>query len=154
MSVYNKTSTGYSGSPLYRKLGIKKGMKLLIISSPVPYPDFFEEWPEISALNELTTTKLPASETQPEASYDFIHLFATTFETLEAGLSLARTNITQNGMIWISWPKKASGMDSEIGKFEVMQAGQAIGLVDVKVASVNETWSGHKFVIPVKDRTK
>lgn len=148
------TNAAYSGTPLQRKLGIKEGMNLLVISSPVPYTEFFEEWPESSALNELSTTKLSVSETQPEASYDFIHLFATTYEELDTGLALARNTITQKGMVWVSWPKKTSGLDSEIGKFEVMRAGQAIGLVDVKVASVNETWSGHKFVIPVKDRTK
>lgn len=145
--------SGYSGTPLHRKLGIKEGMNLLIMEGPGPYRGFFNEWPDINALEEIATRQSSESPTLNSEEFDFIHLFATTFETLEKGLALAHSVMTQNGMIWVSWPKKASGLASEIGKFDVMQAGQAIGLVDVKVASIDETWSGHKFVIPVKDRT-
>ncbi len=153
MSAPNKSASGYSGTPLHRKLGIKDGMNLLVIEGPAPYPDFFSEWPEVNTLIEIATPKTSKSLSQNSDEFDFIHLFASTYETLEAGLALAHSMMTQKGMIWVSWPKKASGLDSEIGKFEVMQAGQGMGLVDVKVASINETWSGHKFVIPVKDRT-
>ncbi len=83
---------------------------------------------------------------------DFIHLFARSYEQLEKGLERSISLLDPKGMIWVSWPKKSSNLESEIGKFDVMLAGQALGLVDVKVASLDETWSGHKFVIPVKDR--
>lgn len=153
MSAPNQVTSGYSGTPLHRKLGIKDGMKLLVIGGPAPYRDFFNEWPEVRAVVELATLQSFESRELDAGTFDFIHLFAATYETLEAGLALAHSMMTQKGMVWVSWPKKTSGLESEIGKFEVMQAGQGIGLVDVKVASINETWSGHKFVIPVKDRT-
>lgn len=134
-------SPAYSGTPLDRKLGLKPGQVVLILNAPKPYPDFFLEPPELDYL-----------EASDESPADFIHHFARTFEELEKGLKQAKPRLKPNGMLWISWPKKASGLPAEIGKFDVMQAGQAIGLVDVKVASIDQTWSGHKFVVPVKDR--
>ncbi|SFR54581.1 hypothetical protein SAMN04490243_2817 [Robiginitalea myxolifaciens] len=153
MSATNKASSGYSGTPLHRKLGIKEGMKLLVIEGPIPYRDFFNEWPKVNDLVELATLQSIESRELDAGTFDFIHLFASTFESLERGLAVAHSMMTQKGMVWVSWPKKASGLNSEIGKFDVMQTGLSMGLVDVKVASIDETWSGHKFVIPVKDRT-
>jgi hypothetical protein len=128
-------------TPLFRKLGLKPGQAVLILNAPKPYAEFFRELPELNYLKAPDRT--PA---------DFIHLFADTFEELDKGLEKAKPRLQPNGMLWISWPKKSSELSSEIGKFEVMQAGQAIGLVDVKVASIDETWSGHKFVVPLKNR--
>ncbi len=127
---------------LARKLGLKQGMTAWVIGAPGPYQEFFNEWPQADLHLHL-----------PEGRQtDFIHLFATTYQKLEDGLELAVPRMTKTGMLWISWPKKSSGMPTEIDKFDVMKAGQAIGLVDVKVASVDAVWSGHKFVIPVARR--
>ena len=131
-----------SGTPLARKLGLKQGMAAWVIGAPQPYEGLFTEWPQAD-LNP----KLPSG-----VQADFIHLFARSFRELEDGLEAAVPRLKKSGMLWISWPKKASGLASEIDKFDVMKAGQAIGLVDVKVASVNEVWSGHKFVIPLSRR--
>ena len=124
-----------------RKLGLKPGQRLCVLNPPKPYSDFFPEPPEWLSIS--------APE---EKSMDFIHLFARSYEQLEKGLERSKSLLDPKGMIWVSWPKKSSNLESEIGKFDVMLAGQALGLVDVKVASLDETWSGHKFVIPVKDR--
>lgn len=71
---------------------------------------------------------------------------------LRDGISKGRGGMAVNGMVWISWPKKSSSLESEIGRAEVMREGQAAGLVDVKVCAVDHDWSGLKFVIPVADR--
>lgn len=141
MSAPQPHQAGYSGTPLSRKLGIKAGMRILVLHAPKPYKTFFRDLPEVHFLS--------ADKPGP---VDFIHLFARTLEQLEAGLELAVSKLEKNGMLWISWPKKASDLDSEIGKFDVMEAGQGSGLVDVKVAAIDADWSGHKFVIPLNRR--
>ncbi|MDX1624652.1 MAG: DUF3052 family protein [Gemmatimonadota bacterium] len=83
---------------------------------------------------------------------DFTHLFATREVALRERLAIARDGMAEDGMVWVSWPKKSSGVESEVGRSEVMAEGEAAGLVDVKVCAVDETWSGLKFVIPVEDR--
>lgn len=136
------TETSASGTPLARKLGLKEGMTAWVIGSPRPYREFFAEWPQAELHLHLPDGR----------QADFIHLFAASYQELEDGLERAVPRLTKAGMLWVSWPKKASGLASEIDKFDVMKAGQAIGLVDVKVASINPVWSGHKFVIPVARR--
>ncbi|MBC2839543.1 DUF3052 domain-containing protein [Robiginitalea sp. SC105] len=133
--------SGYSGTPLARKLGLKDGMRILVLNPPGPYHSFFRELPDL----RISTSPGPGK-------IDFIHLFAQTFAGLESGLEVSVPVLEKSGMLWISWPKKASGLASEIDKFDVLRAGQAAGLVDVKVASVDAIWSGHKFVIPIKNR--
>lgn len=138
----NSVGVALENDPLARKLGLKEGLTAWVIGSPGPYRDFFSVWPQPEVY-----TDLPAG-----LQADFIHLFATTYQDLEEGLEQAVPRMKKAGMLWVSWPKKASGLPTEIDKFDVMKAGQAIGLVDVKVASVNAVWSGHKFVIPVAKR--
>jgi len=121
---------------LARKLGIREGMTVVVLNPPVPYESFFTRLPSVRL------TKDPAEPA------DLIHLFATTFQALEAGLEKALPRLKPTGMLWVSWPRQTSGMPSEVGKMDVLLAGQATGLVDVKVASVDATWSGHKFVVP------
>ena len=79
-------------------------------------------------------------------------MFATTVAGLERGLSGAKTRIAPDGMVWVSWPKKASGVATELDGNVVRQTGLASGLVDVKVCAVDETWSGLKFVYRLADR--
>ena len=134
-------TAGYSGTPLAKKLGIKSGHKMRVLNAPKPYADFFEELPEEVEL-----------VTDPNVEVDFIHLFATTVEQLESAMGLAKPTLKMNGSLWVSWPKKTSGIHSEIDKFFVMACGQRAGLVDTKVAAIDEQWSGHKFMYRVKDR--
>ena len=141
MTANHRQSAGYSGTPLARKLGLREGMRVLVIHPPKAYRQFFRDLPVLQYARPEET-----------GTVDFVHLFATTFQQLEDGLNLAVPKLEKKGMLWVSWPKKTSGLASEIGKFDVLEAGQRYGLVDVKVAAIDADWSGHKFVIPVKDR--
>ena len=83
---------------------------------------------------------------------DFIQLFATTQADLKRRFKEAKGCLAANGSFWISWPKKASGMASDLNENLVREVGLGLGLVDVKVCAVDETWSGLKFVYRLKDR--
>jgi len=137
------TSVGYSGTPLAKKLGIKENFLIQVYNSPKRYLDFFHEFPEGVVILD--------SEQEKE-TVDFIHIFATTESELSKAFSLAKPTLKKNGVLWISWPKKSSKIKTEIDKFYVMNYGLDNGLVDVKVAAVDDDWSGHKFVYRVKDR--
>lgn len=160
-------SAGYSGTPLVRKLGLKPGMRVRLLDPPDGYwgllggdPDALDV--ELDAADASgpgadpgADPDAPSADALPGAALvDFTHLFATAGETLEAHFRAARAGMAEDGMVWASWPKKSSGVESEIGRSEVMAAGKAAGLVDVKVCAVDETWSGLKFVIPVAERGK
>ncbi len=136
-------TAGYSGTPLVRKLGLKPGMSVRLLGAPEGY------WELLGG----DAAELEVAVADPaDASVDFSHLFASDVETLEARFRTARDGMEQDGMVWASWPKKSSGVQSEIARAEVMAAGKAVGLVDVKVCAVDETWSGLKFVVPVAER--
>lgn len=137
-------SAAYSRTPLARKLGLKPGMRVRLLDAPDHYWDLFGD-----AVERLELEILDASD---DADADFTHLFATELDTLRAHLAEARASMAENGMVWASWPKKSSGLETGIGKADVMREGKAAGLVDVKVAAVDDTWSGHKFVIPLGER--
>lgn len=134
-------SSGYSSTPLAKKLGIKPGFQVRAVNSPKDYKTFFESWPENVELVASTDDQI-----------DFIHIFASTQTDLQIHLEQAKPHLKMDGTLWVSWPKKSSTLPSEIDKFNVMRAGLAIGLVDVKVAAIDDDWSGHKFVYRVKDR--
>lgn len=135
---------GYSGTPLIRKLGLKPGMGVRLLDAPAGYWDLLGGTPEA-----LGVEPLPEGGERKAA---FTHLFATEPAALEEGLARARAGMEEDGMVWVSWPKRASGVASRIGRADVMAAGKAAGLVDIKVCAVDETWSGLKFVIPVEER--
>lgn len=137
-------TAGYSGTPLVRKLGLEAGMRVRLLDPPDHYWDLLEGAPTSMSLEQL------AGDGGGKA--DFTHLFAVDAETLATAFAQARSGMHENGMIWASWPKKSSGVPSEIGRSEVMAAGKSQGLVDIKVCAVDDTWSGLKFVIPVADR--
>ncbi len=86
--------------------------------------------------------------------FDFIFLFAKSHAGLTVDLIPAAKALAPAGMLWISWPKKSSGVATDITEDAIRQSGLAAGLVDVKVCAVTEVWSGLKFVIPVKNRPK
>jgi hypothetical protein len=136
-------STGYSGTPLAKKLGIKEGYSIQVMNTPKKYTDFFHEFPQ--------NVVIIASDNQKE-SLDFIHVFATTKEALESSFAIAKPALKKNGSLWISWPKKTSKIQTEVDKFMVMNYGLENGLVDVKVAAIDQDWSGLKFMYRKKDR--
>ena len=134
-------TTGYSGTPLAKKLGIKNGFKVKFINPPDDYFSLFTDLPD--DLIEIASTN---------TKKDFIHYFTTSVAELEKQIKQLKAEIEQNGMIWISWPKKSAKVDTDLDGNIVRETGLNSGLVDIKVCAVSEIWSGLKFVIPVKDR--
>lgn len=136
-------TAGYSGTPLPRKLGLKARMRVRLLDSPEGYWSLLGEEVEDLCLETLEDGR---------GSADFTHLFAADRASLEERFAIARSGMAVDGMVWASWPKKSSGVATEIAKDDVMAAGKDVGLVDVKVCAVDETWSGLKFVVSVEDR--
>ncbi len=135
------TPAGYSGTPLVRKLGIKEGHRLWLDGIPDHY------WELLGPLPDGVDSVGADGE-----AVDFAHVFATTIGDLERALAEAKSRIAPNGMVWASWPKKASGVETELDGNVVRRLGLDCGLVDVKVCAVDAIWSGLKFVYRVADR--
>jgi len=135
---------GYSGTPLLKKLGLKPGLKAAVLN---PSPAL------LAALKaeKQTPKKLKDYQSCP-VDQDFIHIFLKERAALEGALPFLKGCLAQAGMIWVSWPKKASKVATEIDEAMVRATGLQAGLVDIKICAVDEVWSGLKFVIPVKDR--
>ncbi|WP_419698393.1 DUF3052 family protein [Mucilaginibacter sp. NFX135] len=132
---------GYSGTPLAKKLGIKSGFRIKLINAPNHYMDLFTDLPPELYFDD--TADIPK---------DFIHFFTQNKDELLIRLPLLKGQIKQDGMIWVSWPKKASKVITDVTEDLVRDTALKNGLVDIKVCAVDETWSGLKLVIPVKDR--
>lgn len=136
------TPAGYSGTPLAQKLGLKDGQRVLFIDLP-------------DSLGELRTSRsfkdvAEADWTdwrEGEPGYDFIHGFTASRQVLEGNARPMMDAITRDGTIWVSWPKKASKVATDITEDVIRDVVLPIGLVDVKVAAVDEVWSGLKLVI-------
>lgn len=125
---------GYSGTPLWRKLGLKPGMRCAAIDAPEHYPDLLSGAPNVVW-------------TGPEDAPAFLHIFATERAALADHIAHARDSIPPDGMIWASWPKKASKVSTDITEGTIREIALPIGLVDVKVCAVDATWSALKLVI-------
>lgn len=133
--------SGYSGTPLAKKLGLKEGFTARIIDPPAYYFELFSDLP--STLHFIST---------PKGKKNFIHYFVKEAKALRSNIASLKNEIEENGMIWISWYKKASGIPTDITEDVIRELALANGLVDVKVCAVDNVWSGLKLVIPVKDR--
>ena len=133
---------GYSPNPLLRKLGIKAGYAIQIFNEPDTY------WDDLGPLPDDVEG---VDEASPE-SIDFIHFFTKSADELTEQIDVLKSSIKKTGMIWISWPKKASKVPTDLTDMVVRNTGLAAGLVDVKVCAVDEVWSGLKFMYRVKDR--
>ncbi|MBI3159280.1 MAG: DUF3052 domain-containing protein [Chloroflexi bacterium] len=135
------TTSGYSRKPLRAKLGIKPDHRILVLNAPQPYKDLLGEsiQPYATTLSAITDV-------------DFIHLFARHRADLEQDFGKAKERLRPDGLLWVSWPKKASGVASDLDENIVRAAGLSLGLVDVKVAAIDDIWSGLKFVFRLKDR--
>lgn len=135
------TASGYSGTPLSRKLGIKEGHNVVLVNQPIHYFDLFDNYPKV---NFITATG--------EVSVDFIHLFCTQLEELEQHFEMLKSVLKKNGSFWISWPKGGSKIPKDLDGNIVRRFGLTHGLVDVKVCAVDADWSGLKFMYRLKDR--
>ena len=133
---------GYSGTPLPKKLGIKEGSRIALVNAP---KDFESELGELPDNVEFLK--------RPTKSLDIILFFVLTERALAQDFAKLAAKITANGMIWIAWPKKSSGVVTDLSEQRVREIGLNAGLVDVKVCAIDETWSGLKFVYRLKDRS-
>ena len=133
---------GYSETPLVKKLGIKEHFTVAFVNAP---KDF------VSHLDLPAGVKVNSRATN---HFDFIHLFAKSRRELETRFPSQAARLKPNGMLWISWPKKTSGVVTDVNENLVREVGLANGLVDVKICAVDDVWSGLKFVFRLKDRPK
>jgi hypothetical protein len=135
-------AAGYSGTPLAQKLGLKDGQRALFIGLP-------------SELNELSTSRQFREMAQAswetwtdgETGWDFVQGFTTSRAVLEANARPLMEAIDRNGMVWVSWPKRASKVPTDITEDVIRDVVLPIGLVDIKVAAVSDIWSGLKLMI-------
>ena len=134
---------GYSGTPLIKKLGIKPGMRICILNASPAYSQVLGKLPP--------GVKLVSRLSKPH-TLDFIHFFTMQTRQLELQFAMLKTALTYDGLLWISWPKRASKVETDVSEDVVRRLGLAIGLVDVKVAAIDEVWSGLKLVIRLRDR--
>ena|ERR1700681_2810245 len=131
----------YSGTALEKKLGIRENFRIRLINIPDNYFDLFSDLPQNIQIIEDTGIKK-----------NFIHYFTRESKELYFLLPILKDEIELNGMIWVSWPKKSSKISSDLTEDFIRSYALKIGLVDIKVCAVDKTWSGLKFVIPVKHR--
>ena len=135
-----KTS-GYSGTPLAKKLGIKPGFRIRLINEPDHYLDLIADFPaNARILREKKSKK------------DLIHYFALSAARLEGDIKALRGEIEENGAIWVSWPKLSAKIKTDLNENLVRTIALKHRLVDVKVCAIDETWSALKLVIRLADR--
>jgi hypothetical protein len=134
---------GYSGTPLVRKLGIKEGARVYALSAPDTYADLLEPLPDDVAIRRTL---------RAGAKADIVHIFAPDQRALVKVLDKAGEAIRPAGAIWVSWPKRASKVPTDLTEDVIRDIVLPRGLVDVKVAAIDETWSGLKVVWRVENR--
>jgi len=139
-------AAGYSGTPLPAKLGLKDGMVAAFVALPPELDDLAEavSFAELDRLAEW-------SDISGSQKYDAVHAFTRRRAEIKDGLGHIETAIKRDGMVWVSWPKKASKVATDVTEDVIRAEALKRDLVDVKVAAVNEIWSGLKLVIR-KDR--
>ncbi len=139
----SSTAAGYSGTPLPRKLGIKPGARLALVRAPERFGD---------TLGELA----PGVEvrTRLRGTFDVIVAFFVAQVELDRRLPALGAALDQSGGLWLAWPKRTSGVTTDLGEGIVRELGLAAGLVDNKVCAIDATWSGLRFVYRLADRAR
>ena len=127
---------GYSGTPLAQKLGIKEGATVVALGAPTNYPTLLAPLPR-GAVITARASRMP----------EFVHVFSTKRDDLEARLRKLRPAIAQDGVVWVSWPKKTAKVPTDITEDVIRAVALPLGFVDIKVCAVDDTWSGLKLVI-------
>jgi hypothetical protein len=135
--------SGTSARPVVQKLGIKPGFRILSVGAPAAYADIVGQLPADVMMARAA-----------KAPLDMVHLFAIEAKGLAARLRGYRVAIAPDGMIWVSWPKKSSGVATDLTDMVVRDTALPLGLVDIKVCAIDDTWSGLKFVIPRDQRRR
>src|SRR3989304_3090743 len=132
---------GHSGEPLVGKIGIRPGFRGSLAHAPAPYLRLLGKLPEAVELLAGRASGL-----------DVLHLFVGNQGQLSEAFPRAKQRIKPDGMLWVSWPKQTSGLKSDLNENTVREIGLAHGLVDVKVAAIDQDWAGPKFVYRIKNR--
>jgi len=132
---------GYSGTPLAKKLGIREGSTVVLVNAPANY---------LSLVAPLPDAVTILSRMSPRA--DIVHIFSTRESHLRKVLGTSRARLPDERMIWVSWPKKAARVPTDITEDTVRTIGLPLGLVDVKVCAVDDVWSGLKLVVRKENR--
>ncbi len=127
---------GYSGTPLPKKLGIAAGQRVAALNPPRDYRDIVAPWPEAAQLTA-----------KADAHTDLVHLFVTQRSVLADEAQRLRQLLGPGAVLWISWPKKAAKMPTDITEDVIREVVLPMGWVDVKVCAVDATWSGLKLVV-------
>ncbi|HXQ38526.1 MAG TPA: hypothetical protein VN843_31285 [Anaerolineales bacterium] len=135
------TMAGYSGTPLPKKLGIKEQSRIAFVNAPKDFQSYLGPLPPDAEVVKRITKPL-----------DLVLLFVTSERALAKDFAKLAEKLVSNGMIWIAWPKKSSGVATDLSFECVQRIGLDAGLVDVKICAIDETWSGLKFVFRLKDR--
>ena len=139
----SKTLTaGYSGTPLVKKLGIKSGFSVVFVNAPINFVRTLDLAPDV-IINKT-----------PKPQLDFVLLFVKSEAHLTQEFSHLAAKLKPDGMLWVAWPKKSSGVVTDLSFTNVQAIGLAAGLVDTKICAVDDVWSGLKFVFRVKDRAR
>ena len=137
----SKTTPGYSGTPLVKKLGIKPRSRVWAKGAPKHYKKLLGPLPAGVTISRRAGKQL-----------DLIHYFASSRSRLRLDLKVLRARIKRDGAIWVSWPKNASGVATDLTEDGIRELALPLGLVDIKVCAVDETWSGLKLVIRKQNR--
>lgn len=133
---------GYSGTPLAKKLGIKPGTDVVALEAPEHYLQLLEPLPEGVTFEDHLG----------DGEHPFVHFFTSSKDELEDAFPRLRSHLAKKGILWISWPKKSSGLATDLTRDVIRGIGLAGGLVDTKICAVDETWSGLKFLYRLADR--
>ena len=136
-------AAGYSGTPLIKKLGIKDGSRVAFVNAP---SDFRQ------TLGPMPAKAKVANQTQD--GLDLVLLFVKRETELAKSFATLAAKLQPAGMLWVAWPKKSSGVATDLTFTNVQSMGLAAGLVDTKICAIDETWSGLKFVFRLKDRPR
>jgi len=134
-------TTGSLGTPLSRKLGIKQRDRVGMFGAPEYLPDLLGELPSEASLVR-----------SPRILCEVLMVFATSTAELDARFWKAVALLPADGALWVAWPKQASGVETDLDFAEVQAHGLEAGLVDNKVAAIDDTWSGLRFVVRTEDR--
>ena len=132
---------GYTGTPLVKKLGIKSGFSVVFMNAPADFTSIIDLPPDV-VVNKT-----------PRPQLDFVLLFVKSEAQLTQKFSHLASKLKPSGMFWVAWPKKSSGVVTDLSFTNVQAIGLAAGLVDTKICAVDDVWSGLKFVFRLKDRS-
>lgn len=134
-------ASGYSGTPLSKKLGLRPSLRAMVVSAPDHYRQLLTDLPSDFQFHKRMVGR-----------FDWLHFFCRTQRQLQDAFRRGKDKLDADGSLWISWPKKSSSLAGELNDQLVRDSGLAAGLVDVKVCAIDADWSGLKFMYRKADR--